>query len=163
VVGRLARCGHIPLGYYKDAKKTAETFQTDRHGVRWVIPGDHARVLADGTVELLGRGSQCINSGGEKIFPEEVEAVLKGHPAIFDAVVVGVPHERFTNAVCAVVQLREGATLGLDEVAAYCEGRLARYKLPRQLVTVDRIARTPPGKPDYRANRAVALERLGLT
>ncbi len=161
-VGRLARCGHIPLGYYKDDKKTAETFRTDRHGVRWVIPGDYGRVLADGTVELLGRGSQCINSGGEKIFPEEVEAVLKGHPAIFDAVVVGVPHERFTNAVCAVVQPREGATPDLEDIAAYCEGRLARYKLPRHLVTVERIARTPPGKPDYRANRAVALERLGL-
>ena len=161
-VGMLARCGHIPLGYYKDARKTAETFRTDRRGVRWVIPGDHARVLADGTVELLGRGSQCINSGGEKIFPEEVEAVLKGHPAIFDAVVVGVPDARFTSAVCAVLQLREDAALTLDDIARYCEGRLARYKLPRHLVTVERIPRTPPGKPDYRANRALALERLGL-
>jgi len=161
-VGRLARCGHIPLGYFKDPQKTAETFRTDRHGVRWVVPGDFGRVLADGTVELLGRGSQCINSGGEKIFPEEVEAVLKGHPAIFDVVVVGVPDERFTNAVCAVVQLREGAALTLEDVARYCEGRLARYKLPRHLVPAARIPRTPPGKPDYRANRALALERLGI-
>jgi 3-oxocholest-4-en-26-oate---CoA ligase len=161
-IGRLARRGHIPLGYYKDAKKTAETFQTDRHGVRWVIPGDHARVLADGTVELLGRGSMCINSGGEKIFPEEVEAVLKGHPAIFDAVVVGVPDARFTNAVCAVAQLRPGMQTTLEDVARYCEGKLARYKLPRHLLFSPAIARTPPGKPDYRANQQFALRELGL-
>ena len=129
--------------------------------VRWVLPGDMARVLADGTVQLLGRGSQCINSGGEKIFPEEVEAVLKAHPAIFDAVVVGVPDARFTNAVCAVVQPRPGMQPVLEDVVGFCQGRLARYKLPRHLVLVEGIPRTPPGKPDYRANLALALERLG--
>ncbi len=162
-IGRLARRGYIPLGYYKDPGKTAETFQVDRRGVRWVIPGDFARVLADGTVELLGRGSQCINSGGEKIFPEEVEAVLKGHPAVYDVVVVGVPDERFTNAVCAVVQLRDGASISLESVEQYCMGKLARYKQPRHLVLTGQIPRTPPGKPDYRANRALALAELGLS
>ena len=161
-VGHLARCGYIPLAYFRDPEKTAKTFRTDRHGVRWVLPGDLARVLADGTVQLLGRGSQCINSGGEKIFPEEVEAVLKAHPAVFDAVVVGVPDARFTNAVCAVVQARPGMHITLDAIAHFCETRLARYKLPRHLVLVDAIPRTPPGKPDYRANQALALERLGI-
>jgi acyl-CoA synthetase (AMP-forming)/AMP-acid ligase II len=161
-IGKLGRGGNIPLGYFNDPTKTAETFIIAADGRRYAVSGDSAQWTEDGRMTMLGRGSVSINSGGEKIFPEEVEQALKAHPAVFDAVVVGVPHERFTNAVCAVVQLREGAALGLDEVAAYCEGRLARYKLPRHLVTVDRIARTPPGKPDYRANRALALERLGL-
>jgi acyl-CoA synthetase (AMP-forming)/AMP-acid ligase II len=104
IVGRLARRGHMPLGYYKDEEKTAATFVTDPDGVRWVIPGDMATVDADGTVTLLGRGSICINSGGEKIYPEEVEAALKAHPAIFDAVVVGVPDERWGERVAAVVR-----------------------------------------------------------
>ncbi|MFM7783261.1 MAG: AMP-binding enzyme, partial [Gammaproteobacteria bacterium] len=99
----------------------------------------------------------------EKIFPEEVEAVLKGHPAIYDVVVVGVPDPRFTNAVCAVLQLRAGATLDAPSLASWCADKLARYKLPRHLVFTQRIARTPPGKPDYRANREFALARLGLT
>ena len=127
------------------------------------MPGDFATVEADGTVTLLGRGSVCINTGGEKVYPEEVEAALKAHPDVFDALVVGVPDERFGDAVCAVVQLREGRSLDAGRrCAAYCEGRLAGYKLPRALVPVEHIARTPPGKPDYRANRALALARLGL-
>ena len=106
--GMLARRGHIPLGYWKDEEKTAATFVTDPDGVRWVIPGDHAVIEADGTITMLGRGSVCINSGGEKIFPEEVEAVLKAHPAVFDAVVIGVPDERFVERVAAVVKVRDG-------------------------------------------------------
>lgn len=159
-VGLLARCGHIPLGYYKDEKKTAATFKVDSNGVRWVIPGDHAQVLADGTVQLLGRGSGCINSGGEKIFPEEVEAVLKGHPAVFDVVVVGVPDERFTNKVAAIVKTREHQDVTLESLIDYCATRLARYKAPRALLIVDEIKRTPAGKPDYKAAKDLALDKL---
>ena len=110
-VGRLARRGHIPLGYYKDEEKTAATFLVDPDGKRWVIPGDFATIDADGTLNLLGRGSVCINTGGEKVYPEEVEAALKAHPDVFDAVVVGVPDERFAERVAAIVTPRDGATV----------------------------------------------------
>ncbi len=161
-VGLLARCGHIPLGYYKDQKKTAETFRTDADGVRWVIPGDYARVLADGTAELLGRGSVCINSGGEKIYPEEVEAALKAHPAVFDAGVIGVPDPRFGQKVVALVKPREGQVPTLEDISAFCRTRVAGYKCPRELLVVDEIPRTPVAKPDYRKLKALALRELGL-
>jgi fatty-acyl-CoA synthase len=147
--GLLARRGHVPLGYYKDAAKTAATF-VEVDGVRWAIPGDRAVVEDDGTITVLGRGSQCINTGGEKVFPEEVEAVLKSHPDVFDALVVGIPDERFGERVAAVVAPRDGATVTLDGIAAHARAHLARYKVPRSLAVVERIERTPAGKPNYR-------------
>jgi acyl-CoA synthetase (AMP-forming)/AMP-acid ligase II len=150
VVGMLARGGHIPLGYFKDEKKTAATFLTAANGVRYAIPGDFATVESDGTITLLGRGSVCINTGGEKVYPEEVEGAVKSHPAIFDAVVVGVPDERWGQRVAAVVQLREGAEApAVDELVEHCRAMLAGYKLPRSLVLVDEVVRSPSGKPDY--------------
>jgi fatty-acyl-CoA synthase len=158
VVGRLARRGHMPLGYYKDAEKTAATFVTDADGVRWVIPGDMATVEADGTITLFGRGSVSINSGGEKIYPEEVESALKSHDAIFDAVVVGVPDERWGERVAAVVQLRPGHTLTLEELDAHVRTKISGYKVPRQLTIVDEMTRAPSGKADYRWAKAKAME-----
>ncbi|MDQ3146132.1 MAG: acyl-CoA synthetase [Actinomycetota bacterium] len=155
VVGRLARRGHIPLGYWKDEARTAATF-CEADGVRWVIPGDHAVVEADGTITLLGRGSVSINSGGEKIFPEEVEAALKAHPDVFDAVVVGVPDERWGERVAALVLPREGAAPTLEALAAHCRTMVAGYKVPRQLHVVGEIVRSPAGKPDYRWAKALA-------
>jgi acyl-CoA synthetase (AMP-forming)/AMP-acid ligase II len=155
-VGMLARKGHIPLGYYKDPEKTARTF-IEAHGTRWVVAGDMARVEADGTITLLGRGSNCINSGGEKIFPEEVEAALHTHPDVFDAIVVGVPDERWGERVAAVVAPREGARPTLDSLAAHCRTKVSGYKVPRELHLVERIQRQPSGKPDYRWAKAVAM------
>ncbi len=148
-VGILARKGHIPIGYYKDEEKTKATFR-EYHGVRYSIPGDFAQVEADGTVTMLGRGSVCINSGGEKIFPEEVEGALKSHPDVFDALVVGVPDERFGQRVAAVVQTRGGARPALHEIASAARKEIAGYKVPRSLWFVDEIKRSPAGKPDYR-------------
>ncbi|MEX2247837.1 MAG: acyl-CoA synthetase [Dehalococcoidia bacterium] len=158
VVGKFARRGYIPLGYYKDPEKTAATFVTDPDGTRWVVPGDMATVEADGTITLFGRGSGCINSGGEKIYPEEVESALKSHDAIFDAVVVGVPDERWGERVAAVVQLRPGHTLSLPELDAYARTKISAYKVPRQLTLVDEIGRQPSGKADYRWAKARATE-----
>jgi 3-oxocholest-4-en-26-oate---CoA ligase len=160
VVGKLARRGHIPLGYYKDDDKTAATFVTAADGTRWVVPGDFATVEADGTITMLGRGSMCINSGGEKVYPEEVEAALKSHAEVFDAVVVGVPDDRYVEHVAAIVQPRPGAEPTLEELQAHCRERLAGYKLPRQLVSVDTIPRTPVGKPDYRAAKVSATKHV---
>ncbi len=147
-VGRLARKGHVPLGYYKDEAKTKATF-VEFNGERWVLPGDMATVEEDGTVVLLGRGSGCINTGGEKVFPEEVEAVLKGHPAVFDALVVGVPDDRWGERVAAVVQLRGGQTIDLAALQEHARAGLAGYKVPRELVLTDEVRRAPNGKPDY--------------
>ncbi|HEX4539545.1 MAG TPA: acyl-CoA synthetase [Acidimicrobiales bacterium] len=148
VVGKLARMGDIPVGYYKDPEKTAATF-VEAQGVRYAIPGDFATVEADGTITLLGRGSQSINSGGEKIFPEEVEAAVKSHPDVYDAVVVGVPDERWGQRVAAVVQPRPGAAVALEPIQTHCRTLLAGYKVPRQLHVVETIQRSPSGKPDY--------------
>jgi 3-oxocholest-4-en-26-oate---CoA ligase len=125
------------------------------NGVRWVVPGDYATVEADGTITVLGRGSVSINSGGEKIYPEEVEAAVKSHPDVFDCVVVGVPDERFGERVAAVVKARDDAAPTLESIHAHCESQLARYKLPRELKLVDAIPRTPVGKPDYRGAKAL--------
>ena len=149
VRGIIAKCGHIPVGYFKDEKKTAETFRT-YNGVRYAIPGDYAEVEADGSVTMLGRGSVSINSGGEKIYPEEVEAALKGHPDVFDALVVGVPDERFGQHVAAVVQPREGTRPTLAELDTHVRTEIAGYKVPRSLWLVDEVKRSPAGKPDYR-------------
>ncbi|MFD7803196.1 acyl-CoA synthetase [Streptomyces anulatus] len=154
--GRIAQRGHVPLGYYNDPAKTADTFFR-RGEERWVLLGDMATVDADGIVTVLGRGSQCINTGGEKVYPEEVEQALKSHPDVYDALVAGVPDERWGNRVAAVVQLRENAqALTLDAVQAHCRTRLAGYKIPRALVLADRIQRSPSGKADYRWAKAVA-------
>jgi acyl-CoA synthetase (AMP-forming)/AMP-acid ligase II len=158
IVGMVARRGRMPLGYYKDEQKTAATFMTDENGVRWVIPGDRATVEADGTVTLLGRGSVCINSGGEKIYPDEVESALKSHGAIFDAVVVGVPDERWGERVAAVVQLRPGHRLTLAELDAYARTKVSGYKVPRQLTIVDEVMRSPSGKTDYKWAKERAIE-----
>ncbi|MFF4953077.1 acyl-CoA synthetase [Streptomyces chattanoogensis] len=160
--GRLALRGHVPLGYYNDPAKTAETF-FEADGDRWVLLGDMATVDAEGIVTVLGRGSQCINSGGEKIYPEEVEQALKAHPDVYDALVAGVPDDRWGNRVAAVVQLRAGCgPLDLAGVQAHCRTRLAGYKIPRAVVFTDRIQRSPSGKADYRwAKAVVAGEREG--
>jgi acyl-CoA synthetase (AMP-forming)/AMP-acid ligase II len=162
VVGMLARKGHIPIGYWNDPEKTARIFRVDARGVRWVIPGDHAMLDAENRVVLLGRGSGCINSGGEKIFPEEVEAAIRAHRDVFDAVVVGVPHERFGEQVVALVSLRDGAKeLTLDELQAHCRTKIAGYKVPRVLL-LGEAPRTNVGKPDYARAGDVARERLGV-
>jgi fatty-acyl-CoA synthase len=158
-VGWLARSGHVPLGYYKDQAKTARTFPTIT-GRRYAVPGDHARVLADGTIEVLGRGSVCINSGGEKIYPEEIEQVLRKHPAVYDAVVVGTPDERFGERVTAVVQARPGSALTHEELATFAAQSLARYKLPKSTVLVEHVVRSPSGKPDYRWAKTTAMQAL---
>jgi 3-oxocholest-4-en-26-oate---CoA ligase len=159
VVGKVARRGNIPLEYYKDPAKSAETFVTDADGVRYSIPGDFATIEADGTITLLGRGSVSINSGGEKIFPEEVEGVVKGHPAVYDCIVVGIPDERWGQRVTAVVQVREGVDApSLESVQEHCRNHLAGYKVPRELHLVDQVQRSPSGKPDYRWAQSVVLE-----
>ncbi|WP_445168393.1 acyl-CoA synthetase [Mycolicibacterium sp. Dal123E01] len=149
VRGVIAKKGNIPVGYYKDEKKTAETFKT-YNGVRYAIPGDYAEVEADGSVTMLGRGSVSINSGGEKIYPEEVEAALKGHPDVFDALVVGVPDPRFGSHVAAVVAPRKGARPTLSDLDAFVRKEIAGYKVPRSLWLVDEVKRSPAGKPDYK-------------
>jgi 3-oxocholest-4-en-26-oate---CoA ligase len=158
VRGVIAKKGNIPVGYYKDEKKTAETFKT-YNGVRYAIPGDYAEVEADGTVTMLGRGSVSINSGGEKIYPEEVEAALKGHPDVFDALVVGVPDPRFGQHVAAVVHAREGTRPTLAELDVFVRKEIAGYKVPRSLWLVDEVKRSPAGKPDYRWAKDQTEER----
>jgi acyl-CoA synthetase (AMP-forming)/AMP-acid ligase II len=156
VVGKVARKGNIPLGYYKDPVKSAETFVTAPDGTRYSIPGDSATVEADGTITLLGRGSVSINSGGEKIYPEEVEGAVKGHPDVYDCTVVGVPDERWGQRVAAVVQPREGHDVTLESIQDHCRTAIAGYKVPRELHLVDSIVRSPSGKPDYRWAKDVA-------
>ncbi|MGC9541548.1 acyl-CoA synthetase [Streptomyces sp. UG1] len=160
-VGRIAQCGHVPLGYYNDPRKTAETF-FEKDGERWVLLGDMATVDEEGVVTVLGRGSQCINTGGEKVYPEEVEQALKSHPDVYDALVAGVPDAKWGHHVAAVVQLREGAVRpSLEDVQSHCRTHLAGYKIPRQLVITDAIRRSPSGKADYRWAREVAVAADG--
>jgi len=161
-VGWVGRPGHVPLGYYKDAAKTARTFPVV-DGVRYAVPGDHARLKADGTVVVLGRGSVSINTGGEKVYAEEVEEVLRRHPGVYDAVVVGTPDERFGEQVTAVVQARAGHELAPAELAEFAAKHLARYKLPKTTVLVAEMVRSPSGKPDYRWAKARAMEARGLS
>ncbi|NUO43257.1 MAG: acyl-CoA synthetase [Streptomyces sp.] len=160
-VGRVAQCGHVPLGYYNDPRKTAETF-FEKDGERWVLLGDMATVDEDGVVVVLGRGSQCINTGGEKVYPEEVEQALKSHPDVYDALVAGVPDAQWGHHVAAVVQLRDGASQpSLDDIQTHCRTQLAGYKIPRQLVIAEAIRRSPSGKADYRWAREVAARADG--
>ncbi|GAA1889165.1 acyl-CoA synthetase [Streptantibioticus ferralitis] len=163
-IGRLAQRGQVPLGYYNDPAKTTETFFRDARGERWVLLGDVATVDEEGVVTVLGRGSQCINTGGEKVFPEEVEEALKSHPGVYDVLVAGVPDPRWGNRVAAVVQPCVGvADLTLVELQEHCRERLAGYKIPRALVLTSEIRRSPSGKADYRWARSVvaAAVRLG--
>jgi fatty-acyl-CoA synthase len=161
-IGRVAVRGHQPIGYYKDPEKSARTFVVI-DGDRYSIPGDYAAVEADGTLVLLGRGSVCINTGGEKVFPEEVEEALKLHPAVHDAVVVGVPDERFGEAITAIVELDGSAPFDESNVIEHVKARLASYKAPKRVLPVDTIGRAANAKVDYKRLREVALERLGLT
>jgi 3-oxocholest-4-en-26-oate---CoA ligase len=161
--GWLARGGNVPLGYYNDPAKTTALFR-EVDGRRYVAPGDMARVEEDGSFTLLGRGSTCVNTGGEKVYPEEVEDALKSHPDVFDAVVIGVPDDRLGQRVAALVQPRPGVRLDLEELTSYLRGHVAGYKVPRSVWFADAIGRTPTGKPDYgwaRAHVAAGPPALG--
>ena len=155
VVGRVARTGRIPLGYYKDEAKTKATF-FERDGRRWALTGDSATVEEDGSITLLGRGSLCINTGGEKVYPEEVEGVLRGHPDVYDVLVVGAPDERWGSRVVALVQLVAGRSAAEDDLIDHCRSHLAGYKVPKEVRFVDEVVRSPTGKPDYRWAAATA-------
>ena len=154
--GLVAMRGYTPIGYYKDPEKSAATFQVI-DGQRYSIPGDFATVDADGTVRLLGRGSQCINTGGEKVYPEEVEEVLKLHPAVADAAVVGVPDERFGEAITALVEPHAGSTIDEPLLIAHVKQHLAGYKAPKRVLPIETVGRAANGKLDYRALTALAI------
>lgn len=160
-IGRVAVGGHQPIGYYKDPDKTAATFLTV-DGNRYSIPGDFATVEADGTITLLGRGSVCINTGGEKVFPEEVEEIVKTHPDVHDAVAVGVPDDKFGEAITAMVELAPDTELDEAAIIAHVKTRLASYKAPKRVLQVDTIGRAPNGKVDYKRLKAHAADTLGL-
>jgi fatty-acyl-CoA synthase len=158
-IGMLGVGGAIPMGYYKDPEKTAATFRTVG-GRRYSIPGDYASVDPDGTIRLLGRGSACINTGGEKVYPEEVELALRAHPDVFDCVVVGVPDDKWGEMVVALVQANDGQAIDDAALRAHCRGTLAAYKVPKQMVVVDSLERSPAGKADYKRLREVAAGRV---
>ena len=157
-VGFLARRGRLPVGYYNDPEKTAKTF-VEIDGERWVITGDMATLEEDGQITVMGRGAVCINTGGEKVYPEEVEESLKAHPGVMDCLVVGVPDDKWGQRVAAVVQPREGVVLSDEELIAHCRSKVAGYKVPRQYHCVDAIVRQPSGKPDYKWAKSVATEQ----
>ena len=159
--GRVAVSGQLPVGYYKDPVKSAATFP-ELEGRRWSIPGDWAEVASDGTLTLLGRGSQCINTGGEKVFPEEVEEALKRHPLVRDAAVTSVPDARFGERVVALVDLMAGANVPeAGELIDHVKQLLAHYKAPRHVLVVDSVARAPNGKLDYKVIKERAMAALG--
>ncbi|MFP5579746.1 MAG: AMP-binding enzyme, partial [Acidimicrobiia bacterium] len=158
VTGRLAVGGRQPVGYYKDPEKSARTFITV-DGKRYSCPGDYAVLEEDGTVTVLGRGSVCINTGGEKVFPEEVEEAIKTHAAVRDAVVVGVPHERFGEMIVAVVEPKGDAPAEQD-VIDHVRERLAAYKAPRRVITIDTIGRAANGKVDYKCMKEHATSTV---
>ena len=161
-IGRVAVGGYVPVGYYKDPDKSAATF-IEFEGKRYSCPGDYATVEADGSLTLLGRGSVCINTGGEKVYPEEVEEVLKTFPTVRDAVAVGVPDDRFGEAITAVVELDDGAVLDASAVIAHVKDKLAAYKAPKSVLPVDSIGRAPNGKVDYKRLKAYATEKVAAT
>jgi 3-oxocholest-4-en-26-oate---CoA ligase len=161
VDGMLGRSGPIPLGYYKDPVKTAATFK-EVDGRRWSIPGDFARREEDGQITVLGRGSVCINTGGEKVHPEEVEAVLLRHDDVFDVAVVGTPHDRWGQQVTALVALREGASTSAEDLREHAKTLISNYKVPKEILFVDVVPRTPVSKVDYPASSALAHELLGV-
>jgi fatty-acyl-CoA synthase len=154
--------GAIPLGYYKDEVKSAQTFRIFEER-RWTVPGDWAEVNADGTLHLLGRGSVCINTGGEKVFPEEVEEMLKTHESVRDAVAVGLPDNRFGETICAVVEAEPGQEPSLEVLSSHVKAHLAAYKAPRNIVIVETIGRAPNGKVDYKRLKQHAMDTLGIS
>jgi acyl-CoA synthetase (AMP-forming)/AMP-acid ligase II len=158
-VGRTARAGNVPVGYYKDPEKSARTFY-EIDGVRYSVPGDFARLEEGNRMTLLGRGSNCVNTGGEKVYPEEVEMAIKAHPAVYDVLVVGVPDDRYGQAVAAVVQPREGQSVDLDDLRTFLRAHLSGYKLPRALTLVDEIPRNATGKAQYPRAKEIAIEAL---
>jgi fatty-acyl-CoA synthase len=158
-IGLLAVKGHTPIGYYKDPEKSAKTFKVI-DGARYSIPGDYATIETDGSLTVLGRGSVCINTAGEKVFPEEVEEVIKRHDAVMDSAVVGVPDEKWGEAITAVVVLRDGRSATTDEVIAHVKANLASYKAPKRVMFVDSLGRSPAGKLDYPGLREKALAEL---
>ena len=160
--GRVAVGGWQPVGYYKDPEKSAATFITFE-GKRYSVPGDYATVEADGSLTLLGRGSVCINTGGEKVYPEEVEEALKTLAAVHDAVAVGIPDDKFGEAITAVVELTPGATLDEGAVIAHVKGHLASYKAPKRVLQIDTIGRAPNGKVDYKRLKQWAADEVGVT
>jgi acyl-CoA synthetase (AMP-forming)/AMP-acid ligase II len=163
-VGRLGRGGSVPVGYYKDPVKSAQTF-LEIDGERYSVPGDNARIEEGNRVTLLGRGSNCVNTGGEKVYPEEVEMAIKGHPAVYDVLVVGIPDEKYGQSVAAVVELREGATLDLEELRTFLRAYLSGYKLPRTLAFTDQIPRNATGKAQYPRAKELVLgaQTAGVT
>lgn len=158
--GYIARSGHVPLGYHNDPDRTARTFPVI-DGTRWAILGDMARVEADGTTVVLGRGSGCVNTGGEKVFPEEVEQALKAHPGVMDALVAGVPDERFGERVAAVVETRPGTGPSAEALRAHCRDHLAGYKIPALITFTGAVMRSPSGKADYRWAKRVLTGQEG--
>lgn len=161
-VGVLGASGPIPQGYFRDPEKSASTFRSV-DGVRYTVPGDYAIIDADGTMHLLGRGSVCINTGGEKVYPEEVEVVARAVTGIADCTVVGVPDDRFGNAVVAVVSRTPGSTVTAEELSSEMRKSLAAYKCPKHVVFVDSVYRSPSGKADYKITRETAMSALGIT
>lgn len=163
-VGRLARGGSVPVGYYRDEAKSAATF-LEIDGARYSVPGDNARIEEDGKVTLLGRGSNCVNTGGEKVYPEEVEMAIKAHPSVYDVLVVGVPDPTYGQAVAAVVELREDTTLELEELRSFLRAHLSGYKLPRALTIVAQVPRNATGKAQYPRAKEMALgaQTAGVT
>ena len=163
-VGLVANAGMVPLGYYKDPEKSARTFR-EVNGVRYSFPGDMATVEADGRITLLGRGSNCINTGGEKVFPEEVEEALKVHPAVEDTLVFGIPDDRFGQRVVGIASLCPGSDANPNEILGEVKGRLASYKLPKELLVVTTVPRAPNGKPDYATAKRIfeSQPRLAAT
>jgi fatty-acyl-CoA synthase len=159
--GRVAVGGWQPIGYYKDEAKSAATFIMFE-GKRYSVPGDYATVEADGSLTLLGRGSVCINTGGEKVYPEEVEEVLKTHAAVADAVAVGIPDEKFGEAITAVVELVPGARFDEGDIVSHVKQTLAAYKAPKRVLAIDTIGRAPNGKVDYKRLKSWAADELGV-
>jgi fatty-acyl-CoA synthase len=159
-IGRVAVGGWQPVGYYKDPEKTAATFITFE-GKRYSVPGDYAQVEADGTLTLLGRGSVCINTGGEKVYPEEVEEALKTIESVRDAVAVGVPDDKFGEAITAVVELAPGEVLDEAAIINHVKGKLAAYKAPKRVLAIDTIGRAPNGKVDYKRLKGWAADQVG--
>jgi acyl-CoA synthetase (AMP-forming)/AMP-acid ligase II len=155
-VGRLGRGGSVPVGYYKDPEKSAATF-LEIDGVRYSVPGDFARIEEGNRVTLLGRGSNCVNTGGEKVYPEEVEMAIKRHPAVYDVLVVGIPDAKYGQAVAAVVQPREGQGIELEELRDFLREFLSGYKLPRALTLVEEIPRNATGKAQYPRAKELAM------
>jgi fatty-acyl-CoA synthase len=158
--GVLAASGPMPDGYFNDAQKTANTFRMI-DGVRYTIPGDYAKIDADGTVHLLGRGSVCINTGGEKVYPEEVEVAARSHAQILDCIAVGVADERFGEIVALVVSRTDTSSLGATDVIEHVKSQIAVYKAPREVVFVDQVYRSPSGKADYRWAKEIVLTARG--